>query len=124
MKKAKTISMIDEILSDDFSEFQQQLRRKAEALASSSDFEALLIQKRQRRATDEASKPLAAYRAAELQHMRMNFYGKFYGGDIGYHEARYNFVHKVRPKETATYLAKHLRLDTSRFHELRQPLTY
>jgi putative two-component system hydrogenase maturation factor HypX/HoxX len=124
MKKAKTISMIDEILSDDFSEFQQQLRRKAEALASSSDFEALLTQKRQRRATDEASKPLAAYRAAELQHMRMNFYGKFYGGDIGYHEARYNFVHKVRPKETATYLAKHLRLDTSRFHELRQPLTY
>jgi putative two-component system protein, hydrogenase maturation factor HypX/HoxX len=56
--------------------------------------------------------------------MRMNFYSKFYGSDNSYHEARYNFVHKVRPKDTAAYLAKHLRLDASRFHELRQPLAY
>ena len=41
-------------------------------------------------------------------------------GEISsYHEARYNFVRKVRPKETAAYLAKHLRLDISRFNELR-----
>jgi putative two-component system hydrogenase maturation factor HypX/HoxX len=124
MKKAMAVGMIDEILPDDYSEFQQQLRGKAEVLASGPDYETLLAQKRKRRALDEATKPLAAYRAAELQHMRMNFYGKFYGGDISYHEARYNFVHKVRPKETATYLAKHLRLDISRFNELRQPLTY
>jgi putative two-component system hydrogenase maturation factor HypX/HoxX len=124
MKKAKRIGMIDEILSDDYSEFQQQLRAQAEALAKSPDYETLLAQKRKRRAADWASKPLAAYRAAELQHMRMNFYGKFYGGDTSYHEARYNFVHKIRPKETAAYLAKHLRLDFSRFSELRQPLTY
>ncbi len=124
MKNAKTIGMIDEILPDDYGEFQHQLRGKAEALASSPDYDVLLAQKHKRRAADEAVKPLAAYRAAELQHMRMNFYGKFYGGDISYHEARYNFVHKVRPKETAAYLAKHLRLDASRFHELRQPLTY
>ncbi len=124
MKKAMAIGMIDEILPDDYTEFQQQLRGKAEALANSPDYETLLAQKRKRRASDDASKPLAAYRAAELQHMRMNFYGKFYGGDISYHEARYNFVHKVRPKETAAYLAKHLRLDISRFAELRQPLTY
>ena len=116
--------MIDEILPDDYTEFQQQLQGKAEALASSPDYETLLAQKRKRRTLDEATKPLAAYRAAELQHMRMNFYGKFYGGDISYHEARYNFVHKVIPKETAAYLAKHLRLDISRFNELRQPLTY
>ena len=124
MRKAKAIGMIDEILPDDYTAFQQQLRGKAEALASSLDYEMLLALKRKRRALDEATKPLASYRAAELQHMRMNFYGKFYGGDIGYHEARYNFVHKVRPKETAAYLAKHLRLDISRFAELRQPLTY
>jgi putative two-component system hydrogenase maturation factor HypX/HoxX len=123
-KKAKRIGMIDEILPDDYSEFQQRLRAQAEALAKSPDYETLLAQKRKRRAADEASKPLAAYRAAELQHMRVNFYGKFYGGDISYHEARYNFVHKIRPKETAAYLAKHLRLDISRFSELRQPLTY
>ena len=76
------------------------------------------------RQKDEEAKPLAAYRAAELQHMKMNFAGKFYGGEVNYHEARYNFVHKVRPKETAAYLAKHLRLDIARFAELRQPLTY
>jgi putative two-component system protein, hydrogenase maturation factor HypX/HoxX len=122
MKKAKTIGMIDEILPDDYNEFQRQLRCKAEALASSPDYDALLAEKRKRRAADEAIKPLAAYRAAELQHMRMNFFGKFYGA--AYHEARYNFVHKVRPKETAKYLAKHLCLDTSRFDELRQPLAY
>ena len=124
MKKAMAVGMVDEILPDDYTEFQQHLRGKAEVLASSPDYETRLAQKLKRRALDEATKPLAAYRAAELQHMRMNFYGKFYGGDISYHEARYNFVHKVRPKETAAYLAKHLRLDISRFDELRQPLTY
>ena len=124
MKKAMAVGMIDEIFPDDYTEFQQHLRGKAEVLASSPDYETRLAQKLKRRALDEATKPLAAYRAAELQHMRMNFYGKFYGGDISYHEARYNFVHKVRPKETAAYLAKHLRLDISRFDELRQPLTY
>jgi putative two-component system hydrogenase maturation factor HypX/HoxX len=66
MKKAKRIGMIDEILSDDYSEFQQQLRAQAEALAKSPDYETLLAQKRKRRAADWASKPLAAYRAAEV----------------------------------------------------------
>jgi len=67
MRKAKSIGMIDEILPDDYSEFQQQLRAKAEALASSPNYDALVAQKRKRRAADEAAKPLAAYRAAELQ---------------------------------------------------------
>ncbi len=124
MGKAKAIGMIDEILPDDGNEFRQRLRAKAEALANSPDYDALLAQKRKRRTADEAARPLAAYRAAELQHMRMNFYSKFYGSDDSYHAARYNFVHKVRPRETAAYLAKHLRLDASRFHELRQPLAY
>ena len=54
----------------------------------------------------------------------MNFDGKFYGGDVNYHEARHNFVHKIRPKETAADLAKHTQLDFERIGELRQPLTY
>ena len=124
MKKAKAIGYIDEILPDDFFEFQAQLRQKAEALASGSNYVHLLAEKRERREKDERAKPLAAYRAAELQHMKMNFAGKFYGGEVNYHEARYNFVHKVRPKETAAYLAKHMRLDSDRFSELRQPLAY
>ncbi|SJM95378.1 hydrogenase maturation protein [Crenothrix polyspora] len=124
MKKAKAIGYIDEILSDHYDEYRQQVKQKAEALACHPDYERLLDEKNQRRQKDEQAKPLALYRAAELQHMKMNFAGKFYGGDINYHEARYNFVHKVRPKETAAYLAKHLRVDMARFNELRQPLAY
>jgi putative two-component system protein, hydrogenase maturation factor HypX/HoxX len=124
MEKAKAIGYVDEILSDDYDEYRAQLTAKAEALAHHTDYEQLLQEKNRRRQRDEQAKPLASYRASELQHMKMNFAGKFYGGEINYHEARYNFVHKVRPKETAAYLAKHLRLDMARFNELRQPLNY
>lgn len=124
MKKAKAIGYVDELLSDDYAEYQAQLKQKAETLAAHPDYARMLEDKNYRRQKDEQAKPLAAYRAAELQHMRMNFAGKFYGGEVNYHEARYNFVHKVRPKETAAYLAKHMRLDMARFNELRQPLTY
>jgi putative two-component system hydrogenase maturation factor HypX/HoxX len=124
MKKAKAIGYIDEILPDEHEAFRAALRQKAEALAQAPEFEQLLEAKRVQRQRDESAKPLAAYRAGELQHMKMNFAGKFYGGEVNYHEARYNFVHKIRPKETAAYLAKHLRLDSDRFSELRQPLAY
>ena len=124
MKKAKAIGYIDEMLPDDYTEFLEQLRNKAEALAHSAEYARLLAGKNEQREKDEIAKPLAAYRAAELQHMKMNFAGKFYGGEVNYHEARYNFVHKIRPKETAAYLAKHMRLDSDRFSELRQPLAY
>ncbi len=124
MKKAKAIGYVDEILPDTYEAYQEQVRIKAEELAASPNFEQFLAEKREQRQRDEMAKPLSAYRAAELQHMRMNFAGKFYGGEVNYHEARYNFVHKVRPKETAAYLAKHMRLDMARFNELRQPLAY
>jgi putative two-component system hydrogenase maturation factor HypX/HoxX len=124
MKKAKAIGYIDEILPDDYPEFLEQLKEKAEGLANSEDFPRLLREKLEQRERDERAKPLSAYRAAELQHMKVNFSGKFYGGEVNYHEARYNFVHKIRPKETAAYLAKHMRLDSDRFSELRQPLAY
>jgi putative two-component system protein, hydrogenase maturation factor HypX/HoxX len=66
MRKAKAIGVIDEILPDDYTEFQEQLRANAEALANSPDYDALLAQKCKRRVADEVAKPLAAYRAAEL----------------------------------------------------------
>ena len=123
-KKAKAIGYIDEILSDDYETYLQQVRQKAEALAVSPQYSMLLEEKQKTREKDERVKPLAAYRAAELQKMKINFSGKFYGGEVNYHEARYNFVHKVRPKETAAYLAKHMRLDAAKLSELRQPLAY
>jgi putative two-component system hydrogenase maturation factor HypX/HoxX len=93
-------------------------------MAMDPQYSNLLEEKKKTRQKDERVKPLAAYRAAELQKMKINFSGKFYGGEVNYHEARYNFVHKVRPKETASYLAKHMRLDAAKLSELRQPLTY
>jgi putative two-component system protein, hydrogenase maturation factor HypX/HoxX len=124
MTKAKSIGLVDAILSDEFDEFHAQVRERAEELAVSPDYDRRLREKGEQRSIDEQIKPLAAYRAAELNRMRMNFYGKFYGGDVSYHEARYDFVHKIRPKETAAYLAKHSQLDFARIGELRQPLTY
>ncbi|GLI94815.1 hydrogenase maturation protein [Methylocystis echinoides] len=124
MKKARSINMIDAILPDAHEAFTAQVREKAEALAARPDFNILLEGKRERRARDEAIKPLAAYRAAELARMRANFYGKFYGGGVSYHQARHDFVHKIRPRQTAAHLARHTQLDFARLGELRQPLTY
>lgn len=123
-KKAKAIGFIDDVLSDHYDDYLRQIRQKAEALASDPHYARLLEEKRLLRQKDERVKPLSAYRAAELQKMKINFSGKFYGGEVNYHEARYNFVHKVRPKETAAYLAKHMRLDAAKLSELRQPLAY
>jgi len=124
IKKAKEINMIDDILANDFGEFNNQVTQIAETMASDANFANLLQKKIKQRAKDEAIKPLAAYRAAELKQMKLNFSGKFYGGDQNYHEARYNFVHKIRPKQTADYLARHHQLDSRMFQELKHPLTY
>ena len=124
MKKAAAMGMIDDILSDDFGEFSHQIIQIAETMADDANFESILQDKLNQRAKDQDIKPLAAYRAAELKQMKLNFSGKFYGGDQNYHQARYNFVHKIRPKQTADYLARHHQLDMRMFQELRQPLTY
>jgi putative two-component system hydrogenase maturation factor HypX/HoxX len=124
MQKAKEIGLIDATLPEEWDDYLAELHQYAETLAHSADYAAQLQAKNDLRKKDEAVKPLAAYRAAELKRMKMNFYPGFYGGDHTYHEARYNFVHKIRPKETAAYLAKHLQLNTDNFQELRKPLNY
>lgn len=124
MKKAKAIGLIDAVLAENYAEFQRELRHQAEALAKRTDYEELLELKREQRWLDESIKPLAAYRAAELRRMRMNFQGKVNGTGINYHQACHDFVYKVRPKETASHLAKHSRFDVSRLEELRPPWTW
>ena len=47
----------------------------AEALATDPNFETQLEAKRRQRAKDESVKPLDAYRAEELDHIKPNFYG-------------------------------------------------
>ena len=48
-------------------------------------------------------KPLAAYRAEELDRMKLNFYGF----DSSYHVARWHFVHKSPRSRTPLWLARH-----------------
>ncbi|HUN27315.1 MAG TPA: hydrogenase maturation protein, partial [Steroidobacteraceae bacterium] len=80
-----------------------QVAERAGRLAAEPDLEARLARKREQRARDEREKPLAAYRAEELERMRRNFYGF----DPSYHVARYNFIHKVPKSRTPLTLARH-----------------
>jgi putative two-component system hydrogenase maturation factor HypX/HoxX len=83
--------------------FVQDVQVRAEALAAAPGWCARLADKRSARAADEAMKPLADYRAQELERMRRNFYGF----DPSYHVARYNFVHRVPKSRTPITIARH-----------------
>jgi len=121
-KKAKAIGYIDQILPDDHTKYLEQVQQNAEAIAVHPQYQQMLEEKCNARQRDERVKPLAAYRAAELKKMKLNFSGKCNAGEVNYHEARYNFVHKIKPKETAPCLAKHMPHDVAKLSELRQAL--
>lgn len=117
MAKAKRIGFIDDILPDAQAEFIQCVRDRAESLAHSFDYDALVAVKKRTRAADEAAKPLSAYRAAELQTMR----AQFYDDNSSYHLLRHRFVHKVKPAETGICLAKHRRFECANLEDLYRP---
>jgi putative two-component system hydrogenase maturation factor HypX/HoxX len=75
-----------------------------------ADREARLARKAAVRAADEARKPLAAYRAAELARMRLNFFGF----DPSYHVARHDFITQVPKSRTPLHLARHRMLERDR----------
>jgi putative two-component system hydrogenase maturation factor HypX/HoxX len=92
-RAAQEMGFLDETFGDDIAAFEAGLRLRAEQIARSQGFWALLRQKHERRLEDELAKPLAAYRAEELERMRVNFFGP----DRAYHEARRRFVFKGNP---------------------------
>jgi putative two-component system protein, hydrogenase maturation factor HypX/HoxX len=100
---ARELGLVDAVFSDDHADFVAALRRRAGALAVSSETEGFIQRKRVARARDEGAKPLATYRAEELAQMRRNFYGF----DPSYHVARSHFVHKTPPSWTPRHLAMH-----------------
>jgi putative two-component system hydrogenase maturation factor HypX/HoxX len=87
--------------------FAVDVARRAAELAAASDFATRLAAKADKRRADEAAKPLADYRAAELAEMRRNFYGF----DPSYHVARYHFVSRTPNSWTPRHLARHRDLD-------------
>ena len=93
----------DACLVGDAQAFRIDVARRAAEIAAAPELDAQLEAKRERRARDEAAKPLAAYREEELTHMRRNFYGF----DPSYHVARHHFVRKSLASWTPRHLARH-----------------
>jgi putative two-component system hydrogenase maturation factor HypX/HoxX len=58
---------------------------------------------RARREREKAEKPLEAYRAEELERMRLGFYGF----DPSYHVARWRFITREPIARTPLHLARH-----------------
>jgi putative two-component system hydrogenase maturation factor HypX/HoxX len=102
-RQARELGLIDACLDATPEAFLRETEALAEALAQAPDFAAQLAAKQARRARDEAEKPLAAYRAEELERMTLNFYGF----DPSYHVARHHFVHRVPHSHTPRHLALH-----------------
>lgn len=98
---------IDACLAADIDAFRVDVARRAAELANDPGLGPRLAAKREKRAADEAAKPLAQYRAEELDQMRRNFYGF----DPSYHVARFHFVLKSPQSWTPRHLAKHRDLD-------------
>jgi putative two-component system hydrogenase maturation factor HypX/HoxX len=103
---ARRLGLIDDCFGNDMDDFVAQVEIIATRLAQDPLLETHLIEKRQRRAKDEADKPLAQCRAQELERMKLNFYGF----DPSYHVARYNFVFRVPHSWTPLHLARHRRV--------------
>ncbi|HVN35839.1 MAG TPA: hydrogenase maturation protein [Casimicrobiaceae bacterium] len=103
VRQAKRMGLIDDHFAADPAAFRAEVARRAAALASDSGFARRIAEKNRRRAADESVKPLDAYRAEELERMKLNFFGF----DSSYHVARFNFVHKVPRSRTPSHLAVH-----------------
>lgn len=101
--EALDLGLIDGAFGNTVAEFRALVVAEAEKLAAAAEIEAKLVAKRLARLADEAEKPLSAYRAEELERMKLNFYGF----DPSYHVARWNFIRRIPKSRTPLYLARH-----------------
>lgn len=103
-KEAVALGLVDACLARDPAAFLAAVAERAAASAGAGSARRLAA-KSARRAADEAKKPLAAYRAEELERIKLNFFGF----DSSYHVARQHFVCKVAHSRTPLWLAQHRR---------------
>lgn len=106
--EARRLGLIDAVGPNDRRAFRDWTVDQAAKLAGAR-LDALLDAKRQRREHDQADRPLESYREAELERMRLNFYGF----DPSYHVARYRLVQRTPHAWTPLYLARHRRVRTA-----------
>jgi putative two-component system protein, hydrogenase maturation factor HypX/HoxX len=102
-RQAVAMGLIDACFGSTPTAFCAEIEKRATAIAADPAFERLLGEKNARRLADEARKPLATYRAEELERMKQNFFGF----DPSYHVARDHFVRKVPRSRTPLYIARH-----------------
>ena len=103
--EARRLGLVDDHFGTDVASFRREVESRARAIADDPGLAERLREKRARREADETRKPLEAYRAEELERLKLNFYGF----DPSYHVARYNFVRKVPKSRTPLYIATHRR---------------
>lgn len=101
--EAVMLGLADDRIAGARAAFADAVIGRAETLAAEPDWPLRIAAKARLRAADEADKPLALYRAEELEQMRRNFYGF----DPSYHVARSNFVRKVAKSRTPVTIARH-----------------
>jgi putative two-component system hydrogenase maturation factor HypX/HoxX len=102
-RRAMQLGLIDDAFGADVPQFVSEVRARAARLAVDPALEVRFEEQRSRRSRDETQKPLAAYRADELQRLKLNFYGF----DPSYHVARYHFVYRLAHAWTPLHLARH-----------------
>jgi putative two-component system hydrogenase maturation factor HypX/HoxX len=95
---AQKMGFLDDAFGANTEAFESELRLRAKRLSRDPELRSMLRRKHERRLDDEAMKPLATYRAEELDRMRINFFGP----DPAYHEARRRFVFKGNPASQPT----------------------
>ncbi len=103
MQEAKKIGMVDYVIPEMFTAFDDKIKASAEKFAQDINFEQILENKRLKRYQDEFIKPLKYYRQEELKRMRDNFYQPA----SSYHSARQQFVYKKPAEETPERLCLH-----------------
>ena len=106
--EAERLGLVDAVGPNDRIAFRDWTIARAAELAGDG-LDQRLAAKRERRRRDEAERPLESYRGAELERIRMNFYGF----DPSYHVARYRLVQRTPHAWTPLYLARHRRVRTA-----------
>lgn len=93
--EAMDLGFADVMFEEDWDGFHMQLATYCEQLPSRLDMVEFLRVKAEQRARDEQEKPLEQYRREELIEMKMIFDDP----DAFYHQARREFVFKIKPKK-------------------------
>ena len=95
-RRAADIGLADAVVNANRHEFEATVFEAASRLATRSDYDKLLADKRDSRETDQRRKPFEAYRTEELGEMSRDLFND----RSGFEQARQAFVFKRRPAAT------------------------